>query len=142
MEHSLTMETDEIKVSIGNVVGMTKCFDRGDMPICQLMLHIRKATRAFVARFPDSEVGRRVLRILNDRRREAQIRQLRADAEEAVARGEITLALALFGQALAAGPRGDQLAPIQARIEAINVALRERAEQAEVERTVALLNRS
>ena len=95
--------------------------------------------RAFVARFPDSEVGRRVLRILDDRRREAQIRQLRADAEEAVARGEITLALALFGQALAAGPRGDQLAPIQARIEAINVALRERAEQAEVERTVALL---
>jgi hypothetical protein len=95
--------------------------------------------RALLARFPDSEVGRRVLRILDERRRDAQIRQLLADAEEAAARDELTLAIALLSQALAGRARGEQLAKIQARAEEIRVTLRDRAEHVEVENAVALL---
>jgi hypothetical protein len=95
--------------------------------------------RALLARFPDSEVARRVLRTLEEVRKATQTRQLLADAEEAAARAELTLALSLLGQALAAGPRGEQLAPIQARVEEIKATLRDRAEHAEVEKAIALL---
>lgn len=98
--------------------------------------------RALLARFPDSEVGRRVLRTIDELRRATQIQKLLAEAEEAAARADLALALALLGQALAAGPRGEQLAPIHARVEEIKATLRERAEHAEVEKAAALLDAS
>ena len=95
--------------------------------------------RALLARFPDSEVGRRVLQRVDEHRKVIQIRQLLADAEEAATRDEFALALARFGQALAAGPRAGELAPIHARVEEIKATLRDRAEHAAVEKATALL---
>jgi hypothetical protein len=95
--------------------------------------------RALLARFPESEVGRRILQRIDEQRRTIQIRQLLADAEEAAMRDELALALALLGQALAAGPRVESLASIHARVEEIKATLRDRAERAEVDGIIALL---
>lgn len=115
---------------------LTRLFDGG---------HIEDAearARALLARFPDSEVGRLTLRAIEEIRRAAQIQRLLAEADEAAARAELTLALSLLRQALAAGPRGEEAAPIHERAARVEATLRDRDEHAQVEKAAALLGAS
>lgn len=98
--------------------------------------------RALLARFPDSEVGRRVLRTIDERHKATQIQRLLAEADEASARAELTLALSFLRQALAAGPRGEEAASIRERTARIEATLRDRDEHAQVEKAIALLGAS
>ncbi len=98
--------------------------------------------RALLARFPDSEVGRRALRTIDELHKATQIQRLLAEADEASARAELTLALSFLRQALAAGPRGEEAASIRERTARIEATLRASDEHAQVEKAIALLGAS
>jgi hypothetical protein len=95
--------------------------------------------RGILARWPDSEAGRRGARAVEEIRRAATAKRLVTTAGEALERGELGQARASLDQARAAGAPIDQTAPLQRRLDDAEEAERARAEQAELSGVVALL---
>jgi hypothetical protein len=95
--------------------------------------------REVLARWPESEVARRVLRIVDERARQSEARRLVAEADEALRAGQTAEALARLRQAR--GPlSGAERAGIDERIGAIEAAQRRQSEAASVEWVCGLLD--
>ncbi len=96
-------------------------------------------TQAILARWPDSELARRAARGIEERQREGAGRRHLALAEEALARGETSVALELAQRALGCPlPAADRERAL-GRLREAEAALREQAARTQVERVVALL---
>jgi hypothetical protein len=98
-----------------------------------------RATRELLARFPDSDVGRRTAHAIAEQRRREQAGQILASAREALDAGETTRGFALLRQALASGLDGEDAAWVERRIAAIEEETRAREEHARIEDVRRLL---
>lgn len=97
----------------------------------------RKANE-LLSRWPDSEVARRALRGIEERRRDVEVARLAAAAEAAAAEGDAATALARLGQALAMA-RGAEREQLERRARAIEAGERARREAAVLERVRSLI---
>lgn len=95
--------------------------------------------RAVLARFAESAAAQRVLRAVEELRREARGRELLGAAEAAFARGDATVAAGLLRQALTAGLRGPEAARAEEQLREVEARRRDAAEQREVDAAQALL---
>jgi hypothetical protein len=93
-----------------------------------------------LARWPESEVARRVLRALDERKRRHEARRLVAAAEEALAGGDLSLALGRLRQAFGATEHGPARDDIARRLAEVEAAERARVAADDVERVCALLD--
>jgi hypothetical protein len=97
-----------------------------------------KAARSVLARWSESEAARRALRTVEERRRSRETARLAREAEEAFAAGTTSVALGIYGQAVAAA-RGPERDALERRLREIEAADRAAREAEQVERAVRLL---
>jgi hypothetical protein len=98
-----------------------------------------RRARELLAKWPDSETARRVLRTLDDRQRRLELERLWAEAEGAEAQGDAATALLRWRAALALASKG-QRETIEARLLAAERVEAERRAAERVERARALLD--
>jgi hypothetical protein len=106
---------------------LSQIFARGDTDAAE------RRAREILAKWPDSEVGRRITRAIEELRRREQAKERLTAAREALSRGEATVGLLLLRQALAGGLQGDDAAWAEGRIAAIQGEMRAREELAHIE---------
>jgi hypothetical protein len=103
---------------------LSRVFALGDIDAAE------RGAQALLARWADSEVGRRIARAVLEHRRRAQAEELLAAGREAIAAGQMTAGTALLRRALASGLQREDAAWAEERVAAIEGEARAREEQA------------